>query len=171
MREASERRNAFRESEDGVNAARQSADTLFHMLLELAGEQRPASGYVVRHERAYLGGFNERLSLYTAGCTMLVDLYIPFNDSIQGRENGTDFFDDAHVQVRLAKGIMSRDIFHFPGEEPKVEYETKYEFDVDGLGGEGWRTIKDASLIDPEVLAVRLFTEFIDFAEANRTRR
>jgi hypothetical protein len=124
---------------------------------------------VFRHERAYLGGFNERLSLHAAGCTMLIDLYIPFNDSIDGRENSTDFFDDAHIQVRLARGILSKDAYHFPGEEPKVKYETKYEFDVDGLGEAGWRTIEDGALIDPEVLAVRLMTEFIDFAEAHRT--
>lgn len=153
-----------------MDATRKSAEAFFSALLELADEYRDEStGYVFGNEREHRGGSDQRLSLYAAGCTLIAELGIPFKNSIQGWENSTHRFENAHLRIRMADGVIRKDANYYPDKQPKVKRDTKYEFDVDGFGDEGWRVKQSDPLIDPKALAVRVVTEFIDFTEANRS--
>lgn len=165
QKEADQRREKFRHSEEGVKAALESGEDLLQALLALADQYRDEStGYVFSNEKEQQGGLRRSLRLYAVGCTLLLDLRIPFTNSIQG----SDHHPNAHVNVRFSDGVIRKGRSYY--DRPVIKRDAVWEYDVDGRGNEGWKAPKGDTLISPDALAVSILTDFVEFVETNRTR-
>lgn len=173
-RKLANRRSEFRGSKEAVQATLESTKVLYSALLQIADDNRDeASGYVFRCERHFQGQSRDRLSIIAVGCTLILDLYIPFTNGIQGYTNETDHFDNAHVKVCFSDDVIVKDSRSNDGRKRGIQQEQNYEFDVefrsDNTTSLGWRSPDSPHLVHSQPLAETIMTEFVDFVERHRT--